>query len=221
MTLLVHIFRVIVHILAWKLLALALAVVIWILVASEPEYSTFDTARVVYSDLPDNLDIVSDPVPLVTLELRGPSSELRNLEGPQRPSAVLDMSDAVPGERTYTIEDGAVRLPRGVYLLRSIPSEIRFRFEKRITRLVPIKARFSGGRAAGPAPGAITVQPAMLEITGPESHVSRIQNVATDAVDLSSGASVVTQRVNAYVDDPFVHFVASPQVTVSVVLGKR
>ena len=61
----------------------------------------------------------------------------------------------------------------------------------------------------------------MLEITGPESHVSRIQNVATDAVDLSSGASVVTQRVNAYVDDPFVHFVASPQVTVSVVLGKR
>ncbi|MGP8245231.1 MAG: YbbR-like domain-containing protein [Bryobacteraceae bacterium] len=221
MTLLVRISRVIVHNLAWKLFALVLALVVWILVASEPEYSAFDTARVVYRDLPDDLEISSDPVPAVTLELRGPSSELRNLEGPQRPAAVLDMSDAVAGERTYTIEDGAVHLPRGVYLLRSIPSEIRFRFEKRGTRLVPVIARFSGGRAAELAPGAVTVQPAMLQITGPESHVSRVKSVATDAVDLSTQASVVTERVNAYVDDPFVRFVASPQVTVSVVLPKR
>jgi len=218
---LVRVFRVLVHNLAWKLLALALAVVIWILVSSEPEYSTFATARVVYSDLPDDLDISSDPVPLVTLELRGPSNELRNLEGPQRPAAVLDMSDAVPGERTYTIEDGAVHLPRGIELLRSITSEIRFLFEKRSTRLVPVKARFSGARAAGLDPGSVTIQPASLEITGPESHVSRVQNVVTDAVDLSTGASAVTQRVNAFVDDPFVRFVSSPQVTVSVALPKH
>jgi YbbR domain-containing protein len=220
-TLLLRVFRALVHNLAWKLLALALAVVIWILVSSEPEYSTFATARVVYSDLPDDLDISSDPVPLVTLELRGPSNELRNLEGPQRPAAVLNMSDAVPGERTYTIEDGAVHLPRGIELLRSIPSEIRFRFEKRTTRLVPVKARFSGARAAGLDPGAVAIQPASLEITGPESHVSRVQNVVTDAVDLSTGASAVTQRVNAFVDDPFVRFVSSPQVTVSVAPPKR
>jgi YbbR domain-containing protein len=220
-TLLVRISRAIVRNLAWKLLALVVAVAIWILVASEPEFSTFATARVVYRDLPDNIDISSDPVPQVTLELRGPANELRNLEGPQGPAAVLNMSDAVPGERTYTIEDGAVRLPRAVYLLRSIPSEIRFRFEKRITRLVPVKARFTGDSAAGSAPAAVTIQPATLEITGPESHVSRIQSVATDAVNLSSRASVVSQRVNAFVDDPFVRFVASPQVTVSVAFGKR
>jgi hypothetical protein len=106
-----------------------------------------------------------------------------------------------------------------VYLLQSIPSEIRFRFEKRVTRLVPVKARFIGDSATAPA--AVTVQPATLEITGPESHVARVQSVDTDAVNLSTQASVVTQRVNAYVNDPFVRFVASPQVTVSVVLGKR
>jgi len=219
MNLLVRISRAVVHNLGWKALALALALVIWILVASEPEYSTFATARVVYRDLPDDLDISSDPVPLVTLELRGPASELRNLEGPQGPSAVLDMTDAVAGERTYTIEDGAVHLPRGVDLLRSIPSEIRFRFEKRVTHSVAVKARFRGGNAAVPA--AVTIQPAMLEITGPESHVDRIQSVTTDTVDLSSGAPLVTQRVNAFVDDSFVRFVASPLVTVTVALGKR
>ena len=209
------------HNLGWKLLALALAAVIWILVASEPEYSTFATARVAYRDLPDNLDISSDPVPLVTLELRGAASELRNLEGPLRPAAVLDMSDVVPGERTFALEDGSVRLPRGVHLLRSIPSEIRFRFEKRATKLVPVKVRFSGGDAAGHAPGAVTIEPPSLSITGPESHVARIQSVSTDAVDLSSRAPVIIQRVNAFVDDPFVRFVSSPEVTVSAALGKR
>jgi hypothetical protein len=144
---------------------------------------------------------------------------LRNLEGPQRPAAVLDMSDAIPGERTYTIADGTVRLPRGVYLLRSIPSEIRFRFEKRGTRMVPVKARFSGGNAFELA--AVTVRPAMLEITGPESHVDRVQSVTTDTVNLSPRAPLITQRVNAFVDDPYVHFVGSPLVTVTAARPQR
>jgi len=105
-----------------------------------------------------------------------------------------------------------------VYLLRSIPSEIRFRFEKRVTHLVPVKARFRGNTAP---PTAVTLQPAMLEITGPESHVDRIQSVTTDSVDLSSGAALVSQRVNAFVDDPFVRFVASPLVTVTVAQPRR
>jgi hypothetical protein len=38
--------------LLWKLLALAAAVVIWAFVATEPELSTFATARLEYKNLP-------------------------------------------------------------------------------------------------------------------------------------------------------------------------
>ena len=48
--------------LGWKLLSLAVAVVIWALVASEPELSTFATVRLEYKNLPDELEISSDPV---------------------------------------------------------------------------------------------------------------------------------------------------------------
>ena len=41
----------------WKVLALASSFVIWALVASEPELSTFDTVRLEYRNLPDDLEI--------------------------------------------------------------------------------------------------------------------------------------------------------------------
>src|SRR3954471_17877872 len=103
----------------WKLLSLAIAVLIWALVASEPELSTFSTVRVEYKNLPDDLEISSEPVSAVALELRGPSGDLHGVTD-VRPSVVLDMSNARPGERTYTIGDDTVRLPRGVRLVRAI-----------------------------------------------------------------------------------------------------
>ena len=65
------------HNFGWKLLSLAIAVVLWALVASEPELSEFATVRLEYRNLPDDLEISSDPVSSVSLELRGPSGELR------------------------------------------------------------------------------------------------------------------------------------------------
>src|SRR5580698_9313596 len=101
----------------WKLLSLAIAVVVWGVVANEPEISTFATVGVEYRNLPDNLEISSDPVSTVKLELRGPSGELREVS----PEVILDMSDVRSGERTFPIGDGSVKLVRGVQLVRAIP----------------------------------------------------------------------------------------------------
>src|ERR1700688_3093806 len=112
--------------LAWKLLALAVAVVIWALVASEPELATFATVRLEYKNLPGDLEISSEPATSVVLELRGPSGELRGIGETLRPAVVLDMATVQPGQRTFTVGDGNVKLARGVSLVRSIPSEVRF-----------------------------------------------------------------------------------------------
>ena len=61
----------------WKLLSLAIAVVIWALVATEPELATFANVRLEYKNLPDGLEISSEPVSSVMLELKGPSGALR------------------------------------------------------------------------------------------------------------------------------------------------
>lgn len=63
----------------WKLLSLAAAIVIWALVASEPELSTFVNTQVEYKNLPPDIEISSNPVTTVLLELRGPWANFRAL----------------------------------------------------------------------------------------------------------------------------------------------
>ena len=58
----------------WKLLSLALAFTIWALVATEPELNTVTPVQLEYRNVPDGLEISSNPVSTVRLELRGPSA---------------------------------------------------------------------------------------------------------------------------------------------------
>ena len=209
------------HKFGWKLLALAIAVVLWALVASEPELSEYATVRLEYRNLPDDLEIGSDPVSQVSLELRGPSGELRGVGDGIQPAVVLDMSDVQPGERTFTIGASNVKLARGVRLVRSIPSEVRFVFERRLVRFVPVLIRVAGQGPNGYTVAHQSVTPDRLEIAGPSSRVARIAAAVTDPVDLSSAVGTSQFRVNAFVDDSFVRFQSSPQVVVTVTMKKK
>jgi YbbR domain-containing protein len=209
------------HNFGWKLLSLAIAVVLWALVASEPELSEFATVRLEYRNLPDDLEISSDPVSSVSLELRGPSGELRGVGDGIRPAVVLDMSDVQPGERTFTIGQGNVQLARGVRLVRAIPSEVRFLFERRVVRFVPVVVRIAGQGRNGYTVAHQSVAPDRLEIAGPSSRVARITAAVTDPLDLSTVVGTSEFRVNAFVEDSFVRFQTSPQVVVKVTMRKK
>ena len=126
----------------WKLLSLLIAVLLWMTVASEPELATFVGVPVEYKNLPSDLEISSPVVNSVYLELRGPAGELRNFSE-RRAAVVLDMSEAQPGESTFTVGRSNVVLPRGLRVMRAIPAQLRFEFQRVATRKVPVEARFS------------------------------------------------------------------------------
>lgn len=206
----------------WKVLSLAMAVVLWALVASEPELSTFATVQLSYKNLPEDLEIASEPVPSIDLELRGASGLLRGVgDTGVRPAVVLDMSNVLPGEHTFTIGDGNVKLARGVHLVRAMPSQVRFTFERRMARSIRVLVRFTGEHSNGYEIASEQVEPPDLTVMGPASHVSRMLAVSTDPVDISNVVGTSQFRVNAYVNDPYVRFQSSPQVTVTVTMRKR
>ena len=207
----------------WKLLALAIAVVLWVLVASEPELSTFVMVPLTYKNLPDDMEISAEPVSSISLELRGPSGELRGFSeaGGIRPAVIIDMTGVEQGERTYPIGNGNVKLARGVRLVRAIPSEARFEFERSRTRMVEVEPRFDGVGTNGYQVDHFTVEPKELQVVGPASRVARIASVVTDRVDVSTVVGSSEYRVNAFVDDQYVRFAGSPQVTVAVTMKKK
>jgi len=206
----------------WKLLSLAAAAVIWALVATEPELSTFASTQVEYKNLPSDLEIDSQPLTTVLLELGGPSGALRDIgEAGFRPAVILDMSAAAPGGRTFAIEDGAVKLPRGVWMVRAIPSQVRFDFEPRAESEAPVTVPIVGEGANGYVIASQRTVPSQLAIVGPASHVARIARAGTDPVDVSHAVGTVEYHVNASVNDPYVRFESSPQVEVVITMKKK
>jgi hypothetical protein len=212
--------RLVSHNFLWKLGALAGAIVIWALVASEPELSTFTNVRLEFRNLPPQIEIGNSPSDTVTLELRGPAGALGR-PGERRPSVILDMSDVTPGLRTYQIGDGNLALPPGVHLVHAFPSEVRFDFEPRATRNIPVQVGFTNETGSPYTIASYTVSPDHLEIQGPAGRVSRVTAAVTDPITVPEEPGTVQFRVNAFVADPYVQFVSSPQVVVTVTMKKR
>lgn len=204
----------------WKLLSLGIAVLLWLFAVSEPTMSTLVSVPVQFKGMPESLEISSDVVERVYLEVRGPASELLAMEQDPEYAVVLDMSQVRPGEQTFSIREGNVLLPRGTRLVRAIPSQLRFEFERRVWRDVPVHIRL-GEPQKGYEIADYEVRPRTLRIVGPESRVGRIQSVTTDPVDIASVVGVSEFRVTAYVDDAHVRFVTPPQVVVKVQVRAR
>lgn len=208
------------HNIGWKLLSLASAVLIWISVASEPELATLQSVRVEYKGVPEDLEISSKVVESVTLETRGPAGRLGEMAG-ARPALVLDFSTVHgPGERTFNLDERNVSLPRGIQLVRVIPAQLKYMFEPRARREVPVEVHLSP-----PHPGYVVVSddaiPPRLTVIGPASAVGRTPSVTTDPVDISGVIGSAQYRVNTYLPEPRARFEASSYVTVRVVVKKK
>lgn len=205
----------------WKLGSLALAVLLWFAILGEPELVTTHTAPILYKNLPRGLLIGSDALDEVRVELRGPSGKL----SPDRlaeMAVLLDLSDVKgPGERTFTLADSDFHLPQGVTFMRSVPSQLRVRFARMVSREVPVKIRI----AAPPPDGYRIVSqqavPDKLRIAGPEGRAMAVPAAETDAIDLSGVTANAEIKANAFISDPQVRFEASPVVTVKVTVEKN
>ena len=206
--------------LGWKLLALLCASVLWFVIVRDPELVTTVSAPVLFRGMPKNLEINSELVHRVQLEIRGASGRLTpaNLS---KAAVILDLGNVnQPGDRTYNIEASNVSLPSGVVFTGAVPSQIRLHFERRISRRVPVRVRYSNPPPEGYRLVNQTVTPDKLPIVGPESNVEQVGFVDTDSIDLSHVVGPARFRVNTFVPDPRVRFEGNPQVTVQVTVQK-
>jgi len=204
----------------WKLLSLALATLVWIAIYREPIIFSILAAPVQFKNVPPDLEISSDIIESVDIETRGPAGLLRNLSE-KRVAVMLDFSNVHDaGERTFGIERRNTNLPRGVELVRVIPSQIRFVFEKRIVRMVPVDPQVSGTLPKGLHLVAAVSNPPELAIVGPESKVRKVTALRTDPVDLNGVSEDRNVRVTAYLPNAQLRFQGASDVAVKVSVAK-
>jgi hypothetical protein len=202
--------------LVWKLLSLGVAFFFWLNVAREPDLATIISVPVEYNNFPGGLEISSRITESIDLEARGPAGQLRGLQD-SRIAAVVDFSTVdAPGERTFTLSAKQLNLPRGITLIRTIPAQLRFTFEKQLTREVSVNVKFSGTLPPGLSLGEVEVRPRELSITGPESRVRESKDLISDPFDLNGVSGDAQETLGVYEAEPEVRIIDAPQVTVKI-----
>lgn len=191
-----------------KLISLLIAVLMWYGVARDPVSEIYMRVPVEFSHPPLNLDYTTDVMPQAQIRLRGPARVLREM-APENVRLVIDLKNAVPGERTYDLNTDQIRVPHDVEVLQVTPSRLRLIFDKRETREVVVHPRIVGTLPPGYHIESVVASPAMLTIAGPARRVEAIDSALTDAIDATGINGQASYDTMAYLPDPLVH-IAGP-----------
>src|SRR5215813_5457718 len=135
-----------------KLLACAIAIVTWfLLTGSRRERISERSYRIPLSivNVPRGTMVVSPLPDSVDVRVRGAFTPLRALE-PSKLEALVDLVDAVPGEKRYPLGPSDINVPSDIEVIAISPAEIRLVLDSVVEKTLPIAAQLSGQ----PAPGA-------------------------------------------------------------------
>ncbi|MGC2112594.1 MAG: CdaR family protein [Candidatus Korobacteraceae bacterium] len=201
--------------LPFKLVSLAIAILLWWAVGRDQPIEIPMTVPLEFQHAPGDLEINSDYPFQTQVTLRGAERLMQNLR-PSEVHAILDLQGATQGERTFDLTPRDIHVPRNVKVVQNVPAQFHITFDRRSTRLVPVQPRVIGTLLSGYGITEVTSDPATVTIVGPEKRVKAVENAMTDPVDATGVVGTATFTTHAYVSDPLVRVQAPGPIHVTV-----
>jgi YbbR domain-containing protein len=198
-----------------KAVSVGLAVLLWLVVAGEETVERGLRVPLELQQFPPGLELDGEPPSLVDVRVRGASGALSRIASADI-VAVLDLRAARPGRRLYQLTAEQVRAPFGVEVLQVTPATVVLAFEQSLSRELPIAPVVEGEPAPGFIAGKVTVDPAAIEVVGPESAVQQATDAITEEVSIASASGDVIETVTVGLLDPRVRLKTPRQATVTV-----
>lgn len=205
-----------------KLLALVLAVGLWLNVAREPIVERHLDVPLGVQNVPRGLELAEVP-DTVAVRVRGASSIVSGL-APGDVMAILDLTGEHPGPRRLfdMLSAGRLRVPFGVEVTRVVPPTIAVSLERTGSpRAVPIVPVIDGDPAEGFVIAGISAAPAEVEVVGPERRLARLAATRTEPVSIGGASKPVRATVAVDVEDPLLRLAGlrSTEVVVDIQPG--
>jgi YbbR domain-containing protein len=179
---------------ALKLLALAVALTIWGILATRDRIMVAATVPVDYVGLPAHLVVEGgrgDAVEVRVAVARWAQRRFR----PERLRVRVDLRGAAEGEHSVPVGPGDVQAPPGVRVRGVDPPRMRVHVapahEARL-RVIPV---VRGAPAPGHRVAGVVVDPIAVVVKGPRSTIEARDSVQTAPVDVAGRRSAVTRSV--------------------------
>jgi len=203
-----------------KLISLILAVMLWMVVATETSSELGMEVPLEYRNIPAQLEITGDTTNTVQVRLRGSSNVIRDVSA-KDVSTTIDLSKMRPGEKIVPLSPQNVQAPFGAGVIRVNPSSVRFNLERTLTKTVPVVPTILGQPPDGFEIGSVAVNPSKVEVEGPESRISTLASIATVPIRLDRRQTHIEQAADLDVPDPQIRLRRPAPVAVRVEIRRR
>lgn len=182
-----------------KFISIFLSLFIWIYVLNSEKVKFEKTVNLEYI-LPVDMMFAQKPPQEVTFLIEGPRAFVRTVSE-REDRLVIDLNRANKRRQlkfTVDINPAGLELPFGMQVERVLPRRLDIRLEKKASKIVPLKAIFSGQLPEKLSLVNVALEPSMVEVYGPRSLIGKLKELPIRPVDLESlvGQDHVPVEVN-------------------------
>lgn len=168
-----------------KFVTFLLVIACWLLLNARQGGVQSVTAQVKFHDLPENLLLKGDLPAELEVQLKLLSTiftAAKKLEI----AADIDLSKVHEGVNSIPIESKVFQLPLGVSVVKVDPAVLKIIAEKKVYRDLPVSLQRIGRLPKGVRLRSVAFEPARVRVVGSESALAQLNQVYTEAVDLSA-----------------------------------
>ncbi len=203
---------------ALKLTSVLLAWILWLFVRGEPGAERVITVPLEVR-IPRDMEITNERPNSVDVTVRGTISN--TWFGQSIPTCSIDLQGFDEGEHVVPLTPDNVRIPRaaGLQVLKVNPARVTLVLEKTISKEVPVIVPTRGDPAPGYDIYGKSALPNTILITGPRSHVERIQHISTEPVPVTGQKQTIRMFASLNIRDNMVRSTPVGPIEVQVVLG--
>jgi YbbR domain-containing protein len=208
---------------ALKLLALALAFVLWLSLI--PEERTFSEKTVSVDletlNVPKGIELVEKPGTDIDVSIRAPNSIIDTITA-ANVFAKLDLGEATIFQQEYPLNESMISIPPGAQVVRISPNKVRIKLERSEELLLEIVPVIVGKPRDGRVISKIELAPSRVRVEGPESMLRERDRVTTSPVNVSEIEATTTFTADMILPRPELRLAGSPnRVQVRVVIEEN
>lgn len=170
-----------------KFVSAFLALFLWVYVLNSEKVKFEKTVALDYN-LPKDVMFAEKPLQEVIFLIEGPRAFVKTV-AERDDKLVIDLNRANTRRKlnfTVDINPTQLELPFGMVVERVLPRKIQIRLEKKVSKILPIKPKFSGQLPDQLSLEKYEVIPSEVEVHGPQSLLSKMKEISTRPIELDN-----------------------------------
>jgi len=198
-----------------KFVSLFLAVILWYYVGGENRVDKNVMIPIEIINLPRDLVISNQFKKEIEVTVSGPRALILDMTN-KAITRQIDLSAATPGTMVIENSNQHIPVPRGITVQRVQPSSIILSLDKLIQKRFPVIAKTVGRPAAGYVLKELHTEPDVISITGPQTVLSRIDELYTNAINLDGLKRSTQMQIPLELDPSIVDLIGETSVTADI-----